>query len=361
MPVDYSSARYLLDTTFAEVEACLLQGTVPEVDKRVQDACDLIFSSRTQAYREVLLGCLIVRIQDKSINLRQPYLDQGPKAYSGRSIDERVVNPFLHDKRIPSSRGPYLSVFRRSVQFHATTRTGLKDKAGYDAFLDLIACIERLSDDAALRQLLKYVLYRFARLREEADVPIARLQRISLEQYDAIISGLLATPSGGRLPVLLVVATFLTIKQAFQLDWDIQWQGINVADTASGAGGDVTIMSQGQVLLSAEVTERMLDRPRIVATFNSKISPAGIEDYLFFVRSATPTDEARQQARQYFAQGHEVNFLDIRQWILMVLATLGHRGRAAFNETLLKLLSAPEVPRSIKVHWNGLIGEIAAG
>ncbi len=361
MPVDYSSARYLLDTTFTEVEACLLQGTVPEADRRVQDACSPIFSSRTQAYREVLLGCLIARIQDKSINIRQPYLDQGPKAFSGRSLDERVVNPFLHDKRIPSSRGPYLSVFRRSVQFHAATRSGLKDKAGYDAFLDLIACIERLADDAALHQVLKYVLYRFARLREEADVPLARLQRISLEQYDAIISDLLATPSGGRLPVLLVVATFLAIKQTFQLDWDIQWQGINVADTASGAGGDVTIMSQGQVLLSAEVTERVLDRPRMVSTFNSKISPTGVEDYLFFLRPSALTDEARQQARQYFAQGHEVNFLDTRGWILTVLATLGRKGRSAFNKTLVGLLSAAEIPRSIKVHWNELIGRIAAG
>ncbi len=203
MPVDYGSARYLLDTTFTEVEACLLQGTVPEADKRVQTACDLIFSSRTQAYREVLLGCLIARIQDKSLNIRQPYLDQGTKAFSGRSLDERAVNPFLHDKQIPSSRGPYLSVFRRSVQFDTATRTGLRDRAGYDAFLELISYIERLADDVVLRQVLKYVLYRFARLREEADVPLARLQRISLEQYDTIISDLLATPSGGRLPVLL--------------------------------------------------------------------------------------------------------------------------------------------------------------
>lgn len=348
MPVDYSSARDLLDTTFAEAEACLLQGTVPEADKRVQDACDLIFSSRTQAYREVLLGCLIARIQDKSLDIRQPYLDQGPKAFSGRSLDEKAVNPFLHDKQIPSSRGPYLSVFRRSVQFDTATRTGLRDRAGYDAFLDLISYIERLSDDVVLRQVLKYVLYRFARLREEADVSLARLQRISLEQYDTIISDLLATPSGGRLPVLLVVATFLAVKQTLQLDWDIQWQGINVADTASGAGGDITITSQGEVLLSAEVTERVLDRPRIVATFNSKISPAGVEDYLFFVRPSAPTDEARQQARQYFAQGHEVNFLDTRGWILTVLATLGHRGRSAFNKTLVELLSAAEIPAQSK-------------
>lgn len=352
MPINPEEARGLLDIAFPQAEQDLLQGSVPQVGEQIRSACDVLFRSHTQAYREVVLGCVIARIQDKSINIRLPYVDQGPDAFSGRSLDERVINPFLQEKRIPSSRGPYLSVFRRSVQFDLGIRPGLRDKTGYDAFLTVISYLKSASQDSELLLLLRHLLYKFAELRETSDVPISRLQRISLEQYDILTSGLLATSSGGRFPVLLVVATFSAIKEFFDLDWTIAFQGINVADTASGAGGDITITSGSRIVMAVEVTERPIDRTRVAATFNTKIAPAGIEDYLFFVRSSGVAPEARQQARQYFAQGHEVNFLEIKDWILMSLATMGMRGRASFNSALVGLLEAPDVLRTMKVAWN---------
>ncbi len=109
------------------------------------------------------------------------------------------------------------------------------------------------------------------------------------------------------------------------------------------------------------MTERPVDRSRVVSTFNTKIAPAGIEDYLFFVRPSAPIDEAKQQARQYFSQGHEVNFVEIRNWILMTLATTGKRGRTIFNRVLTELLSSPDIPKALKVTWNEQIARIATG
>ncbi len=255
MPIDYDSARKLLYDTFHEVEADFLRVLVPKADplfRLFPVNCEVLFRSRTQAYREVLLGCIVARIQDRNINIRQPYAGQGPNAFSGRTLDERVINPFLHDKRIPSSHGPYLSVFRRSVPFDADTRKGLRDEPGYDAFLKALTHVELASQDSELLALLRYLLFKFAELREAADVSLSRLQRMSLEQYDTLVSGLLATPSGGRFPVLVVVATFIVIKEFFRLNWEIEWQGINVADIARGAGGDVTISEAGQTLMVAE-------------------------------------------------------------------------------------------------------------
>jgi hypothetical protein len=273
-------------------------------------------------------------------------------------LDERVVNPFLQESRIPASRGPYLNVFRRSVRFDENTRTGVKHKSGYDAFLELVSYLEATEDDADLLAFFRYLLYKFAALREAHAVPLSRLNQISLEQYGEFISGLLTVPSGGRLPVLLVVATFRSIKEFFNLDWEIESQGINVADAAAGVGGDITISMAGQVLLSAEVTERDIDRNRVAATFNTKIAPNAIDDYLFFVRLAGVDPSARILARQYFTQGHEVNFLEIKEWILMSLATMGRRGRHRFNKILVELLDSPEIPRNVKVGWNNQIAAL---
>lgn len=355
--IDYDAARGLLLSTLAKAESEFLEGSVPVVPDAIVGACQIIFESSTQAFREVLLGCVLARIQDQKINIRKPYVKQGRNAFNGRTLDERVVNPFLHDKRIPSSKGPYLSTFRRSVQFDEKTRKGVRDVKGYDVFLTLISYLEKASP-AAIQSLLVYLLYCFVKLREAADVPLAKIQRMSLDQYDILITGLLESASGGRYPVLLVVATFKSIKEFFNLDWEISYQGINVADAAAGAGGDITITARGRVLMAAEVTERPVERSRVVATFNTKIAPAGIEDYLFFAKLSRVASDAKQQANQYFSQGHELNFIEIKDWILQALGTMGRTGRSIFNRTLLELLDEPEIPRGLKVTWNEQIAKL---
>ena len=160
--------------------------------------------------------------------------------------------------------------------------------------------------------------------------------------------------------MILVVAAFRSIRDRFGLDWVVNYQGINVADSQTGVGGDITISSGGRVVFAAEVTERPVEPSRVVATFNMKIAPQGIEDYLFFVRSEALSVEARRQAQQYFAQGHEVNFLEIKQWILMVLATIGKDGRSLFSAALLDMIGDSSAPRPLKVAWNNAIDALTA-
>lgn len=142
------------------------------------------------------------------------------------------------------------------------------------------------------------------------------------------------------------------------MDWDIDYQGINVADSQSGVGGDITITQNDRIVFAAEVTERPLELSRVVSTFNTKIAPLGIENYLFFIRPEKLSEEARQQGRQYFAQGHEMNFLEIKTWVLMSLASMGKRGREMFNSHLLALIGNASIPRALKVAWNDSITAI---
>jgi hypothetical protein len=262
---------------------------------------------------------------------------------------------------VPSSKGPFLAVFRRTVKLDATTREGLRDKKGYDAFLALVSVLESIQDDQAIVRILVLLLIGFFELREAAEVPLSRVQRLSLDQFSSLLDSLLATPSGGRIPVLVVVSAFRTLQEFFATDWTIEFQGINVADSQTGAGGDITVKSGGGILFAAEVTERPVDRGRVVQTFHSKIAPHGIEDYLFFVRLDVLDPAARQQARQYFAQGHEVNFLDIEEWVATILALIGLRGRSVFLLRLREIVEEPSMPRSIKVAWNRAVAALVDG
>jgi hypothetical protein len=361
MTINYEAASKVLTDTFAEAEALLLNGDTPPCTDELVAQFDAVFSAKVQAYREALLGCALAHVLDPEIDLRLPYVEQSERAFSGRTLDERVVNPFLQRNRIPCSKGPFLAVFRRSVRFDVSTREGLRDKLGYDSFLALVAALETLESTETTTTFLRYLLYRFAKLREAAEVPLARMQRLSLEQFSSLIDSLLGTPSGGRIPVVVVVAAFRALNEFFGANWTVEYQGINVADSQTGAGGDITVKKGENILLAAEVTERPMDRGRLVQTFHTKIAPNGIEDYLFFVRLDGLADDARQQARQYFAQGHEVNFLAIKEWVVMLLAALGVSGRGMFLNVLHEMIDDQSMPRSIKLAWNRGIASLVDG
>ncbi len=343
--LDYRQATTLLEDLFAEAEAAYLNND-PPTGGQVAVPLATLFASATQSYREALLGCGLARLLDRSINIRRIYINQGADAFNGRTLDERVVNPFLHDHMVPSSRGPYLAVFRRNVELRPETGAGLRDKAGYAAVLDVVDALETAEPDNA-RAIVLCLLYGFVAMRETATISLARISRLSLEQYDALIANLLQVQSRGLIPVLLVVAMLHTIKACYSLTWDIEWHGINVADRASGAGGDITVKKGRNILLAIEITERPIDRARIVSTFTTKIVRGGIEEYLFVYGSALPSEEARQAARTYFSQGHEINFLEVREWIVNNLATLGARCRSLFTRQILTLFETPEVPAKV--------------
>lgn len=355
--LDYDRAGVMLAELFAKAEIAYQKNDPPPVNRIIAKAADVLFKSSTQSYREVLLGCGLARLLDRSINIRHPYMGQGEHAFNGRTLDERVINPFLHDRRIPSSKGPYLAVFRRSVELRPETASGLKDKGGYEAMMQYMEALATADEPEAVGLVL-HLLFRFLAMREAATIPLSKISRLSLEQYGALINGLLQVPSGGLIPVLLVVAMLRTIKTCFSLAWEVEFQGINVADKASGAGGDVTVREGKTILLAIEVTERPIDKARVVSTFNTKIVEAGIQDYLFMYANAKPGDDARQAARTYFSQGHEINFLQVQEWVVNNLGTLGAKCRAIFTQEILKLFDTPQVPAKLKVAWNDIVKNV---
>jgi hypothetical protein len=178
--IDHNQANYLLNESFSKAEVHIVESTIPEIEVGLIHHFDIIFSSNTQSYREVLLGCTLTRILNKTIDIHLPYVSQGPNAFNARDLDEKVINPFLQRSHIPSTKGPYLSTFRRQVRFEAITRDGLRDKHGFDSLLFLINHLAEVVEDNILLDFLNYLLFRFAQIREASIVPLTHIQRFSL-------------------------------------------------------------------------------------------------------------------------------------------------------------------------------------
>jgi len=354
----FPDARLLLDERLRSVQEQLITGYSFHIDTNVSDAFNVLFSSKTQAFREVLLGCIIERLFSPTTDLRLPYAGHGEASFNGRTLDERIINPFLRHHKIPCSKGPFLSVFRRSVKFDASTREGIRDKTGYDAFLYLISMLEQ-SDHASVTNLLDYTLYQFLQLRESSHIAVANINRISLAQWKWLIERLLKIHSGGRIPVFLSQSLLLAIKETFDLNWNIECQDINVSDKSSGAIGDITVKEESRIILAIEITERRVDAERIVSTFDTKIAPQNVQDYIFLAGTSEIEKEAYEQVQRYFSLGHEITFFEIGNWIATALSLIGSSGRSIFLWNLTEMIDAVDVPKAIKVNWNQLVSDLA--
>jgi hypothetical protein len=90
MPIDYKSAREMLDKEFAGAEASALKNEISGLqEKDTVERFHRVFSSDTWAYREVLLGCILAKIQDGSIDVHKPYKGHGKNSYNGRTLERK--------------------------------------------------------------------------------------------------------------------------------------------------------------------------------------------------------------------------------------------------------------------------------
>ena len=355
--IDYQEAKNKLFALYQQVSASMSDGVLSALNDNIENL-DCIFNSKTQSYREVLLGCALVHLIDTSVNIRLPYINHGEGSFNGRSLDEYTVNPFLQEQLFPCSKGPYLAAFRRSVKLIPETAEGLRDKAGYSAMMNLLSVIENCGSETETESFIMCLLQRFILLRNAAHIPLAHISRFSIEQYRQLLTELVHYQSGGLLPVFITVAFFQTVADRYSLAWDISYQGINVADRATGAEGDVTIKENGATILAIEITERPLDQRRITSTFNTKIILNDVKEYLFVFTNTEPDESAIQTAKSLFSQGYEINFVNVVELIVNNFLALPANSREVFADKMLVLLNSKDVLAAIKVKWNEAVKKI---
>ncbi len=353
-----SEALAVLDQAFALAEDDFREGIAVSVPAATIAATGRLFSSITQAYREALVGCAVARIINKDIDIRLPATDSGNNAFSGRSLGENAVAPFLRDRAIPIlASSPYLSALRGGARFMKDGEPRIQsDQGGFDALVAVVDYLREL-DDGLAREYLRYLLRRFIELRESGNIPLKKIAKPNLQQLGRLIDGMLTVKSGGRIPAMLATAMFQTIGECHALGWHVEFQGINVADKASGAVGDISIRKSGILILGVEVTERPINQTRVTSTFEDKVSPSGLADYLF-ITTVKPDDGALAAARSYTGVGHEMNFVILSNWLHDNLSVVGPACRSLFQSRMIDLLGTGGIPAELKVAWNARMDQV---
>lgn len=354
--INYQAATALLAEAFPLAEDEYREGGKTAIPVAAAVATERLFSSETQAYREALVGCTLAHIVAPEVDIHLPSTAQGENAFSGRGLADRVVTPFLRGRAIPISASPYLSSLRGGARFVFGGQPRIqRDQEGFDALVSVVDYVSGLTAEDS-KAYLRYLLCCFIRLREAGHIALKKIAKPNLDQLTHLIDGLLTVKSGGRIPALLAIAIFQTVSECHNLGWDVAFQGINVADKASGAAGDITIKKDGAILLGIEVTERPVDQARVTLIFDQKVSPGALVDYLF-ITTTEPESSAVTAARKYTGVGHEINFVPLAPWIRHNLATIGQTCRALFQTKMIALLSAEGTPAEVRVAWNNKMDE----
>ncbi|MEX1180753.1 MAG: restriction endonuclease, SacI family [Cucumibacter sp.] len=353
MPVsiDYGAANKLLEEIFAVAEDDFRDGKRQTIPAEQVTAIARLFKSDTQAYREALVGCCVARLVNPKVDVHYPDTTASEFSFSGRSLADKVVTPALRAKAVPVSASPYLSSLRGGAKFIPGGQPRIqRDQEGFDTLVFLVEELSQM-DAATARKFLRRLLAEFVELREAANIHLRRVGKPSLPQLMSIIHHMLGMKSGGRVSSYVTVALFQTLGEHYDRGWDVEFQGINVADKFTGAVGDVTVKKDGATVLGVEITERPISRDRVTLVFDQKISPAAVKDYLF-VTTAKPDPEAFEAAKNYTAAGHDMNFVDLSSWAHKALATIGPEGRTLFQDRLVAQLASTGVPAELRLAWN---------
>ena len=355
--LDLDRCAQLLHKVWQEACADPHHVAVPEL----REALETLQRSRSGSIREALLGCALAGCVHPEVDLRRPYLNLGERAFSGRTLDERVVNPFLQAEDVPCTKGPYLAMFRRQAVFDTSYLNKARDKAAMRAFLQCLDELER-ADAARRRAILVDVARMFVRLRDESNIRLLQLPRPSASTLARLMHEMLGQRSGGRVALWGVAAAWQAMADAFGLGWDVRVQGINVADVPSGAVADVEVRTRDEELVMAlEVTERCVDAERLRATFRSKIAPNGLRDYLFLHGGGEPDGKVLELLERMLVQGHAVEMHDLMDWLHACWVSIGGKGRERFVHHFCAYLADRDTPSTLKIAWNRAVERLLSG
>ena len=195
------------------------------------------------------------------------------------------------------------------------------------------------------------------RLRAQSvEYPVPR--RISLSQLCGLLDQYLYISDGGLRPMIVATALMRTLGEAFSIFTRVESQGLNEADAASGAPGDVSCFGAGEELvLAVEVKGHDLTYVELGATILSARS-TGVQNILFATPGIASVDREDIERRidDEFASGSNVHQISINELARAAFSLLGEDWRVRFVRAICDELDARSTDPADRVRFAELLG-----
>ncbi|NUQ05576.1 MAG: restriction endonuclease, SacI family [Anaerolineae bacterium] len=326
---------------------------------------------RNRACARFILATALMKAYRPEVDIRKPYTEIGDAdAYSGRSIDEVYISPFVAQYALPCNpTTAFLTPAFRN--WNATLTPDLvmvgRPASLYKATLELLAAVQegRVSAFETLAESIRQLLMLRDEQKEQISSLLASLKRLggkselSSEAVVNLVQQHLAISHSSRLPVLVVAAAY-SAAEAHLGERVLPLAAHNAADEQTGALGDVQIalIDEDRVVTGYEMKTRCVtvnDIDRALAKVAASGEP--VDNYIFI--TTEPIEQSvKDYAKAVYEQtgSLEVVILDCIGFLRHYLH-LFHRLRGEFLDAYQRLVldePASAVEQPLKVAFLAL-------
>lgn len=332
------------------------------VPKYVTGHLDVLFTVKSMGFREVLATVVYGMYLDSNYSALVKYYACNP-----RPLYEKGIKPVLDGRGIPSGQSGPLNVTKGISVLNKQWADGRR-AADRDAALGLISILEWLqdNDDEALLDLAADLGKRFDALAEAvvrtqvtlpATTSAARLTNACAELMDKHVWG-------GAIPQALCgIALENLFSEMDGVKVDGARDSASTTNKTAKKVGDLTVEDENGIQQTYEVTMKKFDEQRIneaLQSIRAFFSPLAIPEH-FIVKVLcrevdTPQGMLKAQVHSLLGelQAGEVlfEFIDIHEWLALVIADLDVSQRIRFFEDVQSFLNGPRVPVDIRTTWS---------
>lgn len=290
-----------------------------EAEQKDDPELDRLVNSRVKSIRYAALTQLLGKLADPSrdvLCLQRGEPDDAAVAgrWDARSLCSKVVVPWDQENQsvLGGSADPYVNNPLRRPRLDVQLEA-LKNGADWEA---LVAFLERASAEGT-SSALEGAINRYLRaVRRRLDSQVVHYgvpPRVSLDQLLYVLGHYLGPSSRGLRALAAATALFRILGTSLG-QFSVMSQGLNEADSATGAPGDILCIGKdGQTVMAVEVK----DRPQTLVDVEAGIAKAqraGVSRLLFIVSGAVKKEAAaiRRRSVAAWAQGIDVHTTDLQ-------------------------------------------------
>jgi hypothetical protein len=266
----------------------------------------------------LLMSCALAKAYNPKVDARKPYTEIGEDdAFSGRTLDEQVLGPFINEYQLPCNpTTAFLTPALRNRNIVLTPDVNLVGRPPqlYQAVLNMLTAIQagQVEAGAVLRECLRILFVVKNEKEQRMSTLLAGLKTtkqeavpLSAENIVTLIQQHLNCKGASRLPVLAVAAAYTAAEKCLG-EAVKPLQGHNAADVQTGSLGDVeiTLVNDEKVVTSYEMKMRRVTREDIDHGLR-KINDSGkrVDNYIFITTDVIDPEVAEYAISLYEKTG----------------------------------------------------------
>ncbi len=300
-----------------------------------------------------LMSCLLAKIHRPEVDIRKPYTEiKGEDTYSGRFYDERFVEPFVHQHKLPCNpTTAYLTPAFRNLDRILTADLVLvgRPREVYQNTLEILESIhdKREKPQHILQEILRQLLIIKAEDESRMQQLMADLKQtadalpLSSEEIVLLLVQHLNCKNSSRLPVLIVAAAYQAVNVKLG-EVSLPLEAHNAADRQTGSIGDVeiTLVNEEKVVTCYEMKDKRVTKTDLDVALQ-KISKAKRkpDNYVFITTDVIELETSDYAKTFYEKTGVEFVILDCIGFIRHYLHFF-HRHRSLFLDIYQQMVLA---------------------